>query len=278
MFFLGPLIPVNNSVNQPLFQHSYGLTENYAIITEVPCTYGYGLDWSKFEWIPGMPVTWYIIDRNTKEKVFHVKSEPFFTFHHVNSYENKTDQTLVVDLITYPNNSVIDVLYLNVLINEPSLTNAATHGAILHRYIIPLNSSNGDQIHGTPISSTCIELPTINWSKLTQYYTYTYGMSLSSNTSDYFDQLVKTNVQTGEVIAWVAPSGCYVGEPIFIPDPSRLDQEDGGIITSVVLDTIAQNSFLSILDASDLSEIARAYAPTFIPFGFHGYYQPFDYN
>ena len=42
------------------------------------------------------------------------------------------------------------------------------------------------------------------------------------------------------------------------------------MLLSVVFDGEAGDSFLLVLDASDLSEIARATAPHHIPFGFHG--------
>jgi carotenoid cleavage dioxygenase-like enzyme len=46
------------------------------------------------------------------------------------------------------------------------------------------------------------------------------------------------------------------------------------VLLSVVLDSERGNSFLLVLDASDLSELARAEAPHHIPFGFHGQFAP----
>jgi beta,beta-carotene 9',10'-dioxygenase len=42
------------------------------------------------------------------------------------------------------------------------------------------------------------------------------------------------------------------------------------VLLSVVLDANAGSSFLLVLNAADLSELARAHAPHHIPFGFHG--------
>ena len=39
---------------------------------------------------------------------------------------------------------------------------------------------------------------------------------------------------------------------------------------SVVLDAASERSFLLVLDAGDLTELARAEVPHHIPFGFHG--------
>ena len=46
--------------------------------------------------------------------------------------------------------------------------------------------------------------------------------------------------------------------------------EDEGVLLSVVLDAPRETSFLLVLDATDLGEIARARVPHAIPFGFHG--------
>ena len=42
------------------------------------------------------------------------------------------------------------------------------------------------------------------------------------------------------------------------------------MLLSVVLDAAAGRSFLVVLDAHTLEELARAEAPHHIPFGFHG--------
>ena len=47
-------------------------------------------------------------------------------------------------------------------------------------------------------------------------------------------------------------------------------REDAGVILSVVLDAANERSFLAVLDAATMEELARAEAPTRLPFGFHG--------
>ena len=64
-------------------------------------------------------------------------------------------------------------------------------------------------------------------------------------------------------------AGHYPGEPVFVSRPGA-EAEDDGVLLSVVLDAAAERSYLLILDAADLSELARAEAPHHIPFSFHG--------
>jgi carotenoid cleavage dioxygenase-like enzyme len=80
--------------------------------------------------------------------------------------------------------------------------------------------------------------------------------------------LTKIDVDTGQTTNWHEP-GTYPSEPIFVPRPG-CQAEDDGVLLSVVLDSRTQRLFLLVLDASDLTEVARTQAPQRIPLGFHG--------
>jgi carotenoid cleavage dioxygenase-like enzyme len=56
---------------------------------------------------------------------------------------------------------------------------------------------------------------------------------------------------------------------VFVAEPDAAE-EDAGVLLSIVLDGERGSSFLLVLDARDLSELARAEVPHHIPFGFHG--------
>ena len=56
---------------------------------------------------------------------------------------------------------------------------------------------------------------------------------------------------------------------MFVAEPGA-DAEDAGVLLSIVLDGERGNSFLLVLDARDLGELARVEVPHHIPFGFHG--------
>jgi beta,beta-carotene 9',10'-dioxygenase len=63
--------------------------------------------------------------------------------------------------------------------------------------------------------------------------------------------------------------GCFPGEPVFVASPDAREEDDG-VLLSVVLDGHTGRSFLLVLDAHSLDELARAEVPHHIPFGFHG--------
>jgi beta,beta-carotene 9',10'-dioxygenase len=56
---------------------------------------------------------------------------------------------------------------------------------------------------------------------------------------------------------------------VFVAAPDA-EGEDEGVLLSIVLDGERGTSFLLVLDARSLDELARAEVPHHIPFGFHG--------
>lgn len=87
---------------------------------------------------------------------------------------------------------------------------------------------------------------------------------------DFLDSLAKIDASSGESQIW-QESDCYPGESVFISKPGAATEDDG-ILLSVVLNAREATSFLLVLDALSMTEIARAAIPYMVPFGFHGQY------
>ncbi|KAI9144747.1 carotenoid oxygenase [Paraphysoderma sedebokerense] len=107
-----------------------------------------------------------------------------------------------------------------------------------------------------------------------RHHQYAYGISISVETrtqeNSIWDTIVKADLSGKTRTEW-KESGCYPSETLMIPDPEASEtEEDKGILISVVLDTKVNRSFILFLDGRDLHEIARAYLPCSVPFGFHG--------
>jgi carotenoid cleavage dioxygenase-like enzyme len=116
-----------------------------------------------------------------------------------------------------------------------------------------------------------MELPRIDYRRHnTREYGYAYATGARSESSDWFDQLVKVDISGGETARW-HEDATYPGEPVFVPSPGGT-AEDDGVILSAVLDAESRRSFLLVLDAASFEELGRAEVPHAIPFGFHGQY------
>ncbi len=112
-----------------------------------------------------------------------------------------------------------------------------------------------------------MELPRINYGRCNER-PYRYAWGVGSASRSWLDRIVKADVAERRGSVW-HEDGCYPGEPVFVAEPGAQD-EDAGVLLSVVFDGRKGNSFLLVLDAASLDEVARTEVPHHIPFGFHG--------
>lgn len=258
-------------VNKPAYLHGFGMSEKYFIIAAGPLvvTPIELLFWKRpyienHRWRPQDGSGIWVIEKATGKLKARFETDAFFSFHHVNAYEE--GEELVMDINAYDDASIIQQYYLDQL-SRPDLR---LPKGTLRRCRLNLRTK---QHQWEQLSDACIELPRIDY---TRYNTrpdqrFTYGVSLHpEHPTGFYNSLVKIDARTGNNMYWYEEH-CYPGEPFFQPSPgSRSDEE--GVLISVVLDTRAQNSFLLFLDAQSLTEIARATLPEPIVYGFHGEY------
>ena len=213
-------------------------------------------------WLPEEGGQIWVIEKSTGKLKARFETEPFFSFHHVNAWED--GEELIMDLNAYADASIVSNYYLREL-EKPDVQ---LPGGYLHRYRLNLKTRKATQER---ISDAVIELPRIDYVRYNtrKEYGFVYGVSIHpQHPRGFYNSLVKINSRTGASTYWYQ-EGCYPGEPLFIPKPSSRNDEDG-LVISVVLDTVNQNSFLLLLDATTLQEVGRATVPEPILYGFHG--------
>jgi carotenoid cleavage dioxygenase-like enzyme len=221
---------------------------------------------ANYTWKPERGTRFSLVDRHTGEVKYAHTDEAWFGFHHVNAFDNNDDGKTDVDIIVYPTADIVQYFYLNSLLNKP------------YPEVYPKNELRRftiDVATGTVSSRRLVdhsaELPRINYEQCnskTCRYVYANGIARQGE-SAFLDTIVKFDL-TGDVKEW-RQDGQYPGEPIFVARPDARSEDDG-ILLTVVLDATVNNSYLLLLDARDLSEIARASVPQHVPFGFHGAY------
>ena len=249
-------------VKEPAYMHSFGLTERRLVLAEFPLVVNpisiplSGRPYiENYRWKPERGTRITLIDRNSGEATGPFETDAFFCFHHVNAYEE--NGTVVVDACTYENAEIVEDLYLDRLRDgKPA------HRAELRRFRIDLSPG---KVTSERIAEG-LELPRINYGRHNERpYRYVWGVDMESG---WFDRIVKADTDSGTTIGW-SEDGCSPGEPVFVAAPGS-DTEDDGVLLSVVFDARSGRSFMLVLDAQDLSELARAEAPHHIPYGFHG--------
>jgi beta,beta-carotene 9',10'-dioxygenase len=258
-------------VHRPAYMHSFGMTENYIIMAEFPLVVNpvHLLLWLKpyienFKWQPERGTLFWVVNRHTGELVGRYQADPFFAFHHVNAFERGNE--VVVDIDAYDDARILDAWYLDTMEQgEQPLPFGQ-----LRRYTIPLQ---GGRAEYETIAPDCLELPRFDYDRYNTRgdYRSVYGVSMRPDGPRWFyDQLVKIDVQSGHAQTWTE-SETYPGEPVFVGRPGR-EAEDDGVLLSVVLDAAKGSSFLLVLDAATLTEVARAELPHPVLFGYHGAY------
>jgi beta,beta-carotene 9',10'-dioxygenase len=251
-------------VTEPAYMHSFGLSERFLVLAEFPFVVNpLALALSgrpyieNYRWKPERGTRFALVERSSGKAVTGFATDPCFAFHHVNAFDDGDE--VVVDVCTYADAQIVEDLYLERLrAGKPIST------ATLTRFRLrPSDRSVGSERLG----DGDLELPRINYRACNERaYRFVWGNAAGD--SGWFESIVKVDTSDGTRLS-VSEPGCYPGEPVFVARPGA-EREDDGVLLSVVLDARAQRSMLLVLDAADLSELARAQVPHHVPFSFHG--------
>jgi carotenoid cleavage dioxygenase-like enzyme len=260
-----PEVLASRPVREPAYMHSFGLTERWLVLAEFPyvvnplsLAFGGRPYIENYRWKPELGTRFHLFDRSTGKAAGPFEAEPRFAFHHANAYEE--DGEVVVDMSTFADPQIVEDLYLEQLRagTRPSPNR-------LERFRI---SPGSGEVSAEALTDESFELPRINYGRCNERpYRYAWGVGLGGD-SRWLDRIVKADVVERTTTVWDEP-GRFPGEPVFVAAPDG-EAEDDGVLLSIVLDGERGNSFLLVLDAGSLDELARAEVPHHIPFGFHG--------
>jgi carotenoid cleavage dioxygenase-like enzyme len=252
-------------VREPAYMHSFGLTERWLVLVEFPFVVNpISIPLSgrpfieNFRWKPELGTRLTLFDRTTGKATGPFETEPCFAFHHVNAYEQ--DGEVVVDVCAYEDATIVGDLYMERLragmpIADPEL----------RRFRVEVET--GTVTSEALLDEGSLELPRINYGRCNERpYRYVWGVR--NGGSGWLDTIVRVDLENRSTKAW-SEEGCFPGEPVFVAAPGATE-EDEGVLLTVVFDSGKGTSFLLVLDAATLDELARAEAPHHIPYGFHG--------
>ena len=168
-----------------------------------------------------------------------------------------------MDIVTYKNPAIIlDIANHGISDCEKELQDHS----VLRRYTLNIEQSS---ITSCIMMNEYNEFPRINDAFDGKPYRYCYSTNVLAPTLESdVRPIYKCDLKTQEVYRW-SEKGCYPGEPIFVADPKGT-KEDDGVILNIVVDDTNKRSFLLVLDAKNLKELARVYVEHYIPFGLHG--------
>ncbi|KZT06918.1 carotenoid oxygenase [Laetiporus sulphureus 93-53] len=276
----------------PSYIHSFAMTERFVILCvwQAHITqYGMSLVLNKnvaesidYNWNPKADTLFYVVDRNNGGLVGKYKTPPFFCFHHLNAFDDPDTGDIVIDMSVYSDNNVINLLYLDKLRNLNMENHMLMGRARRFRLPSPARSSAALQVQDAIVDLTLpqpqsIELPVVAPSVYHKPYRFAYGINkLDPKLHHTFaDGIIKLDMASSSdgtpgsgTKVWRKPAHTP-SEPIFVPRPGGTSEDDG-VLLSVVLDEDAMRSSMVVLDAKEMTELARAEMKTVFPIGFHG--------
>ncbi|MFB6298413.1 MAG: carotenoid oxygenase family protein [Salinirussus sp.] len=253
------------------YVHSFALTERYAVLVLPP----FGLDprallagaFSGGTFVDAFdgfddPTTVVVLDRETGRESARITADPLFVYHHANAYEDGGE--VVLDCVAYPDERAVTGLTLDGL-----RTGGPEVAGDLIRLRLPLSGGRADRtlVHEGPV-----EFPMIHYRR---YNGREYGSVWLAEVEagPIASRLSRVPVDGGRPAVYDPGEGVYPGEPAFVPAPSP-DGETDGVVLSVLLDAGEDRSVLAVLDAAEMTELARAPLPHRLPYAFHGQFFP----
>ena len=260
-----PEVIARMPVGEPAYMHSFGLSERWIVLAEFPfvvnpirlATSGRPYI-ENYRWKPELGTRFTLVDRETGEASGPFETDACFGFHHVNAFER--DGEVVVDISVFDDPTIIEDLYLERL---RAGTPVSAEPEVRRFRIRPGDGT----ITWERAADDGFDLPRINYGRCNERpYRYAWGIGWGG--AGWLERVIKADMETGETKAW-SEDGAYPGEPVFVATPDAEDEDDG-VLLSIVLDGTRGTSYLLVLDAATLEERARAVVPERIPFGFHG--------
>lgn len=270
----------------PRYIHSLAATKSYVVLIM------YSLVANVWRMLAGEPYAsalefrrdlrtkFYVVSRAEGKVVAVYDADPFFCFHNINAFEAENGD-VQIDLVLLENGEgAISQYYRENLVRKPAdfFTHSAPRRFTLADIPAAAAAYAEDATAVSVAEDRCladvnIELPCISPKFAMREHRFAYGVS--SQQGDFaFNSLVKTDATTGKYTIWSVPNTAC-GEPIFVPKPGS-NVEDEGVLLSVVLDAEEKRSFMAVIDAQTMTEVARATVPQPVPLGFHGRYMGED--
>jgi carotenoid cleavage dioxygenase len=249
----------------PVMVHDMALTQRYAVAFDLPVVF------SMDAVLAGSTIP-YLWDREYTPRVGLVPragtsddtiwvelDEACFVYHPLNAYDD--GDAVVIDLAVHPR-----------AFDDPVHGDPAQGRPTLQRWTITPSSFRRDVIDERPQ-----EFPRADERLATKKHRYGYAVGASieamGGATDEPTSLIKNDVVAGTSTVREFGAGRVPGEFVFVP-ASETAAEDEGWLLGYVADHTTDTAALEILDATDLSTVARVDVPVRIPVGFHGNWIP----
>ncbi|MEB3335880.1 MAG: carotenoid oxygenase family protein [Leptolyngbyaceae bacterium] len=252
------------------FIHDFAITPHYCLffqnaVSFNPFPFALGLrgagECVKFQ--PDKPTQILVIPRDPSQAMKVLETQSGFVFHHANAFERNLNE-LAIDSVCYAALPEVEPGedYRNTDFS------ALSEGQ-LWRFNLNLNTQT---VERQLLESRCCEFPVVHPDYVGQPHRYVYiGAAHAPQGNAPLQAILKLDLTSGERQLWSAAPRGFVGEPVFVPRPNSVAEDDGWVI-SLIYDAARDRSDVVILDGRDLHQppLARLHLKHHIPYGLHG--------
>jgi len=243
------------------YVHSFAVTPSRIVLVLHP----YELNppellWSQrpiaqhYAWVPAKGVRVIVMDRADGRWTEHA-GPPFFVFHTVNAFD-APDGAIRLDLLAYP-----DARIIAHEMTMPSIRRQGLPRLLPTLRRLRIDPARAEFALEPQLPEVDFEFPMIHRARVDgRPYRHLWGSTLS--------QVVRVDTHSGAVLRR-ALDDLTMGEPLFVPRPGAVDEDDGVLLT-VGTDPAGRYSELTVWDARTLDIAARVRPGVGLPLGFHG--------
>ncbi|MDJ0678708.1 MAG: carotenoid oxygenase family protein [Xenococcaceae cyanobacterium MO_167.B52] len=249
--------------------HDMLVTPNYYIFIQhpfivkgLPFLFGFKTIEECLDFNPKQPTKFIIVSRHKKHKTEILKTKAFFGFHHCNAWEKNGKiyiESIRDDDFPKTQPGIFD--------SEKVKIDDFPNGE-LWKFELNLFDKT---VFAERIEERVCEFPSVHPSWIGKEHRYVYTNTVFTPAlNGPLQTIMKIDKHSKTKQLWNGSSREFAGEPVFVPHPNGIEEDDGWLI-SVVYDAAKHCSYLLILDAKNINkEVAKIYLKHHIPYGFHG--------
>jgi all-trans-8'-apo-beta-carotenal 15,15'-oxygenase len=251
--------------------HDMMLSKEHIIFVIPPVNYrlnilltGKGTPADALQYAEKEPTRIVILRKDGKGTPVTIEQSANMVFHHGNAFER--DGKIVIDSLLSPDGTILEVLYSWDKDSLPKQTQSR-----LTRLV--LDPAKG-AVESRTETETAVEFPRFDSRRAGTNARYLYTLQ-ATNKEDQFalTQVVRHDLSRGDSKRIDAGKGRVLGEPVFVPHPTK-DSEERGWILMQGYDASRDKNFLEIRDAATMDFVARIWTESHYPLGFHGNFYP----
>lgn len=264
-----------------IYMHDWFVTDRWLVFNIQPVEIdvwgfllGFRSMFDSLRWNPEEGNLLMLVERQGSAPPIYIETQARFMWHSINAHLDKGE--IIGDFIGYDNP--------DHLIGPDSAATAIMQGrkgnhcytGMVRRYLIdPVRKNVREEL----IAGENFEWPRINEQHRCHRYRFAYINQ--SHAGEFFWSIIsRVDVRTGAKTSYDFGGTHYCSEPVFIPIPGRVYDQDSivepGWIVSEVYDSEKRISYLAILRAEKIADgpIARIYLSHHAPFSYHGWWSP----